>query len=100
MKKYSFLVPFSSIVASIATPNAEASVAPSQTVEDGKNQMVQPNLERDISMGGQVTVKTSPTDTANFTLKRNGQGLLMAEHSSHASHASHVSHRSHYSSSH
>ncbi|HSH73135.1 MAG TPA: His-Xaa-Ser repeat protein HxsA2 [Methylophilaceae bacterium] len=42
-------------------------------------------------------VTVGDKDAFSFILKRNNEGVLLAEHSSHASHASHASHRSHTS---
>ena len=36
-------------------------------------------------------------DLFKFVLKRNGQGVMVADHESHYSHGSHASHSSHYS---
>ncbi|MGB5097314.1 MAG: His-Xaa-Ser repeat protein HxsA2 [Porticoccaceae bacterium] len=89
--KRKFLLPFAAVAAAFSAEQALASVAPSEPLNE---------TTREIFAGQvQDTANLAPQgeDLMRFVLKRNSEGVLMAEHESHASHASHTSHRSHTS---
>ena len=94
MKKRSFLVPFASLAAAVATEQASA-IASHQSADQNTDTS---HTLQSAKQSENLSVR-SGDDIFAFVLKRGEQGEFMAYHSSHSSHASHSSHRSHVSGS-
>ena len=98
--KKSFLVPVVSALAAIA-PNVNSAVVP-QNTEQGQAQTQNFAKEKGFlnALGVEdkfVTYSTSG-ELHGLILRKNMDGVVLAEHYSHSSHSSHRSHSSHYSS--
>ena len=89
--KRKFLLPFVAIAAAFSADLAVASIAPSQPITETTSNV------SSVPIQDATVLMPQGEDLMRFVLKRNGQGVMMADHESHASHASHASHRSHYS---
>jgi hypothetical protein len=94
MKKRSFLVPLATLASAVATEQASA-IATHEVAEPSTNPT---NTLQADAQSENLSVRSGSAQFA-FVLKREGQGQLMAYHTSHSSHSSHASHSSHTSGS-
>jgi len=88
-----FLVPLAALTSIFATGHASAN-AQNQTAG------TESTITEPMNVTTSDTVITGSHDLFKFVLRRNGEGVMVADHESHyshESHASHASHSSHYS---
>lgn len=94
MKKRSFLVPLATLAAAVVTEQASAMAA---------HEVAEPKTDSTNAFQADAQSENLSVRSGNaqfeFVLKREGQGQLMAYHTSHSSHSSHASHSSHTSGS-
>lgn len=93
-EKRKMIVPLAAALGALApaipASNADAAVPP-KAAEN-------PAPAKAVSADQVNTVVSTGEDLLGFTIQKNADGTLLAQHYSHSSHASHASHASHFSS--
>ncbi len=93
-----FLIPVATALAAV-TGTGQAIEVKQTGVEDIKNDStVSQTLKKVLGADDRLATYSKGNELHGLVLRKNTEGIVLAEHYSHRSHASHASHSSHYSS--